>query len=316
MGDSLQGRLIANTYPGLIKTSDNSELASGTVRITDGCGNDTALLLGTNGQPNEFSGGLTVTGAFNANSISYPTSIGTANHVVISDGSAGLSVGQVPSAGLADLSPSPAGTGSVNKITVNAKGQVTAANLVTPGICAFSDHSGSSRTFTFPDSVHYVKFHLTGGGAKGLCRNGGAGATMIGFISGFPGKELELSIAPRQNTEDQNGFSSCIHHTVNSVRTEIAAVSGGQQSGGRYVFAGGRAPNGANDNGGITSFTLISGGGGGIDTGDQTDGREESEGGSSFWGSPPSYGAGNSKHNHGCHTVREAGTGYIQFEWS
>ena len=312
MGDSLQGRLIANTYPGIIKTSDNSELASGTVRITDGCGNDTALLLGTNGQPNEFSGGLTVTGAFNANSISYPTSIGTANHVVISDGTGALTVGQVPTAGSADLSPSPASTGSVNHITVNAKGQVTVIGTAIPGLSAMQGGAASTHTFTFPAGVKFVKFHLTGGGAQGRNVTGGAGATLIGVISANPGTELEITTALYQASQNTDGFSSFIHKTVNSVRSEVAAVSGGVRGGGDLNVAIGRVQNGVNGNGGVTSFTLLTGGGGGIDT--DGSGSEESEGGASFWGAPPAYGAGSS--HHAKSLIKRSGVGYAQFEWS
>jgi hypothetical protein len=90
-GIPLNGTIIADTYVGLIKTTDNNTLESGQKRLTDGCGNETALTLGVCSQASQLDGALTVTGVFAANSLTYPQTIGNANDIIISDGSGGSS---------------------------------------------------------------------------------------------------------------------------------------------------------------------------------------------------------------------------------
>jgi hypothetical protein len=62
----LLGKNINETYQGLIKTTDNSELV-GSKLLTDGNGNSSALTLGVEGAGSIFCGGLTTTTNFNAN---------------------------------------------------------------------------------------------------------------------------------------------------------------------------------------------------------------------------------------------------------
>ena len=45
MGVTLTGKVIKNTYEGLLKLSDNTELTSSFKRVTDGFGNDTAMKI-------------------------------------------------------------------------------------------------------------------------------------------------------------------------------------------------------------------------------------------------------------------------------
>ena len=80
---------IDQTYCSLLKTCDNNAIA-GSKLIEDGTGNATALTLGAAGQSSSFDAQLTVSNGFVANSLTYPTSDGSANNVLKTDGSAGL----------------------------------------------------------------------------------------------------------------------------------------------------------------------------------------------------------------------------------
>lgn len=300
----LQGNLIADTFNGLLKTTDNGTIAAPTV-ITDGCGNNTSLTLGAAGQGSTFDSGLTVTNIFAACGLTYPTADGSAGQAIVTNGSGSLSIGQVCTAGLADLSPSPAACGRPSTIEVNAKGQVTDLCTVVPGFSSFE--TPGSNTFTFPQGTQYIKFYLTGSGARGRNATGGGAGTVVGILSGYPGKEISVVTGARQTSNNTSGNPSyiCIGGS------EVAMASGGI-----YNFAGSEktlcSEGIVSDDTQVLSHYIIPGGGGGIDT--DGGGSEESEGGSSFWGSPPSFGAGNSVH--ATNTVNKPGVGYALFEWS
>lgn len=324
MGDSLQGKLIANTYPGLIKTSDNDCLDAGTIRITDGKGCDTALCLGACTQSSEFTGPLTVTGSFAANGITYPTAIGTANHVLLSDGTAAFSVGQVPTAGLADLDPSPAGGGKPNYIDVNSKGQTTTFCSAVPGFSAFG--TPGNFEFDFPAGVCFVKFIITGSGGRATHASSGAGGTVTGYIRKAPGTTIHVQVAAAPAA---GGDPS--HHTyittsdpgvvANLRTTQLAMASGGV---GNETYGTGNNPGFnkidcvacgiiCNHDGSLISPVIIPGGGGGVDA-TPSNGQEEGYGGASFWGSAPAPGAGAICHANS--TQNSPGKGYALFEWS
>ena len=300
----LQGNLIADTFNGLLKTTDNCTIAGSKV-ITDGCGNDTSLTLGAAGQGSTFCGGLTVNSTFVACGFTYPTADGSAGQAIVTNGSGSLSIGQVCTAGLADLSPSPAACGRPSTIEVNAKGQVTDLCTVVPGFSSFE--TPGSNTFTFPQGTQYIKFYLTGSGARGLNATGGGAGTVVGILSGYPGKEISVITGARQTSNNTSGNPSyiCIGGS------EVAMASGGI-----YDFGGIEktlcSEGIVSDDTQVLSHYIIPGGGGGIDT--DEGGLEESEGGSSFWGSPPSFGAGSSVH--GKCPVNKPGVGYALFEWS
>lgn len=323
MGDSLQGKLIANTYPGLIKTSDNDCLDAGTIRITDGKGCDTALCLGACTQSSEFTGPLTVTGSFAANGITYPTAIGTANHVLLSDGSAAFSVGQVPTAGLADLDPSPAGGGKPNYVDVNIKGQTTKFCSAVPGFSAFA--TNGNFEFDFPAGVCFVKFAITGSGAYACTRSSGAGSTVTGYIRKAPGTTIHVQIAnaPAEGVVSNHTYITTSDPSVvaNLRTTQLAMASGGL---GDETYGSGdySSPTGVdcvacgiicNHDGSLISPVIIPGGGGGMDA-SRGAGGEEGYGGASFWGSAPAPGSGAMRHMKS--KINSPGKGYALFEWS
>lgn len=306
----LTGKIIADTYKGLIKTTDNDVIGASSKKLTDGLGNDTALTLGKTGAASTIDHNLTIGGALVAGStdqLNYPNADGaSAGMAMITDAAGNLSLGSVTTAGIAALSPSPAATGKPSSITVNSKGQVTAANLYTPGISAYA--SPGTNNFVWPAGVKYVKFTLTGSGALGRNATGGAAGTAQGYLSGSVGQTWKVKTAARQTSQNTSGTASCI------LSTAAAATNIVQANGGCYSFGANVTLNstGVVHNGVLAFSThFIPGGGGGIDT--DGSGSEESEGGSSFWGSPPSYGAGSS--HHAKQLIRNPGTGYALLEW-
>lgn len=64
MGNTLTNTTPANTYQGLLKTSDTSALTSALKAVSDGLGNDSALLISTTSVTNRGGGGLVSNTAF------------------------------------------------------------------------------------------------------------------------------------------------------------------------------------------------------------------------------------------------------------
>lgn len=303
----LTGKIIADTYPGLLKTTDNAVIGVSNKVITDGCGNNTALTLGKTGAQSTFDHNLVVDETFSAKGLTYPTSDGTANFPIVTDGSGTLSIGAIAAGAIPDISPSPAATGKPSSLTVDAKGRVTSAKLFTPGLSAYP--TPGTNNFVWPQGVAFVKFTLTGSGALGRNATGGAAGTVQGYLSGSEGQTWKIVTAARQTSQNTSGLASCILSAAGASNIQVQANGGCYQFMGSTVCSTGIVHN----NLGVTSSHIIPGGGGGVDT-DGGGGREESEGGSSFWGSPPSYGAGSSHHSK--QLIRQPGTGYAILEWS
>ena len=72
---TLQGTLIGETYPGLIKTNDNCQV-TGPVLLTDGCGSPTSLSLGS------VNSGINVTGPVTAGAITAGGNVSTTDQVI------------------------------------------------------------------------------------------------------------------------------------------------------------------------------------------------------------------------------------------
>lgn len=303
----LTGKIIADTYPGLLKTTDNAVIGASNKVITDGCGNNTALTLGKTGAQSTFDHNLVVTETLQAKGLTYPTADGTANFPIVTDGSGTLSIGAIAAGAIPDLSPSPAATGTPSSLTVDAKGRVTAAKLFTPGLSAYP--TPGTNDFVWPNGVDVVKFTITGSGALGRNATGGAAGTVQGYLSGSVGQTWKIITAARQGTVNTSGTASCILSATGASNIQVQANGGCYQFGGSTTTC---SEGVIHNNLGVMSSHIIPGGGGGIDT--DGSGSEESEGGSSFWGAPPSYGAGSS--HHAKSLIRSPGTGYAILEWS
>jgi len=173
----------------------------------------------------------------------------------------------------------------------------------TPGVKVITQ-VGGSPTFTMPGGISFVKFYVTGSGAKGGYRSGNAGATAIGYLSAAPGTVFPVKIAaPPANNE---GNSSIIY------------VPGGGSAlvtapGGKFGTNTAPSPTIATSDYLPTETVSILGGVGNVDTNDS--GEEEGNGGSSYYGNAPAYGGGQSSHsNRGVGPLPRSGV--IVFEWN
>ena len=86
---TLQGTKIKDTYPGLLKSSDNAALGAVEKEITDGDGNSSTLKLGTTSA--SFVGTLDLSGA-TITGLTLGSQIGT--HRTQATGEAGMDFGQ------------------------------------------------------------------------------------------------------------------------------------------------------------------------------------------------------------------------------
>ncbi len=74
MAQTLEGKLIGETFPGLIKTSGNDELLGPTI-LTDGCGTSSSLQIGTVGDGIDVTGAITGTSVAATGSVTAQTSV-------------------------------------------------------------------------------------------------------------------------------------------------------------------------------------------------------------------------------------------------
>tara|TARA_R110000824_G_scaffold60345_2_gene161353 strand:- start:14774 stop:16453 length:1680 start_codon:yes stop_codon:yes gene_type:complete len=182
---------------------------------------------------------------------------------------------------------------------------------------------GDTYTFTMPAGIHYVKFYVTGAGAKGGSSPGGASATAVGYLSAAPGTEFKVKVANGPTAADApvSGDSSAIYPPGGT--DPIVEASGGIYlsanfwRGNRSRFqestegvAGGDV---VTTNAHVLNGYVIKGGSGMMDTDDKGD--EESLGASSYWGSSPAPGGGQGAH--GAEAFGAVpGNGIVMFEWS
>ena len=113
MAESLEGKLIGDTYPGLIKTSGNDIIGTNTA-ITDGCGNVTSLTIGCAGD------GLIVTGPISTLNGGNITSTGDVNGTRIIGTDCITTTGPIYAATSSPANRVGIGTSTPNeKLTVN-----------------------------------------------------------------------------------------------------------------------------------------------------------------------------------------------------
>ena len=192
---------------------------------------------------------------------------------------------------------------------------------VVPGIKVFNN-GGSSENFTIPEGVQWVKFYITGSGAPGNDKSGGAAATIIGYLSAAPGTEFICNVAAAPTNNAATGIASTILLASNG--TTIATANGGQGYTSGLIFPPAAASSGTvSDTTRVISHYIVPGGSGGIDT--DKGGNEEASGAASFWGSAPAPGAGGGSHGNRKprdggdfvnYTGLQPGAGLIKFEWS
>ena len=165
--------------------------------------------------------------------------------------------------------------------------------------------SGGTYAFTMPDGVQFVKYYVTGSGATGGNRPGGAGTTCIGYLSAGYRTRFTLTVAnPPATTRlsNQPGSSSIIAISGTDIVTAGGGVAG-------YAAATGVIA--TNDH--ILNGYVAVGGGGITDTNEDD---EEGRGAPSFWGGVPCPGAGGGGHENRQEYYVLPGNGMIMFEWT
>lgn len=193
-----------------------------------------------------------------------------------------------------------------------------------PGLVSFNDGL-DTHTFTMPDGIHYVKFYITGAGAKGGISPGGAAATVIGHLSAAPGTIFKLKCAQGQTQADSPvewADYSAIYTPDGA--TELARANGGYAELVNHWQSGSRendwqrvtyTANGTilTSNDYVLNGHILRGGSGLGDT--NSSGNEESLGAASYWGSSPAPGAGQGGHDSSPFGA-VPGNGIVVFEWS
>ena len=170
---------------------------------------------------------------------------------------------------------------------------------------------------TFTTKATYTKFWITGSGAKGSTRTGGAAATVYGILSAPVGTVIDYTVGAGQTIAEDPGKPSFIR--IGSPPVELARSFGAifQPTGVvpdvGITNTGNLSTNGTGLAGGESAYVLgghiIKGGRGGWDT----NGNGEEVGGTaSFWGSDNVAGAGAGAHNGD--SVNTA-PGLVKFEW-
>ena len=170
-----------------------------------------------------------------------------------------------------------------------------------PGQVTFTTQG--THAFTMPDGVHFVKYYVTGSGATGGGKPGGAGTTCIGYLSAGYRTRFTLTVgdAPAR-ASNRTGSSSIIAISG----TDIVTAGGGRlgSSSATGIIA---------TNAHILNGYVAIGGGGNTDTDDG--GNEEGRGAPSFWGGVANPGAGGGGHSNK-QSGPYPGPGMIMLEWT
>ena len=213
----------------------------------------------------------------------------------------------------------PAGTKSVDKTGVEFN--PLSGNIIierpAPGMVIFE--TAGTSDFIFPDGINFVKFTVTGTGAKGGASPGGASATVIGNLSAKSGTTFKIEVGSGFTSADasQNGRPSKI---LTEDGTALVVANGGIFEGNVSGQTGDEAQSSTVADGTIDSSNdhilngyVIKGGSGKMDTNNRGD--EESIGGSSFFGNAPAPGGGQGAHG-GIPFGPTPSNGVVILEWS
>tara|TARA_R110002020_G_scaffold137796_5_gene307390 strand:- start:4418 stop:6046 length:1629 start_codon:yes stop_codon:yes gene_type:complete len=176
-----------------------------------------------------------------------------------------------------------------------------------PGVCVLETPGTFANGFTMPNGIEYVKFHVTGSGATGGNKVGGAAATVTGFISAAAGTVFNVVIGANPTGINTNGNQSLISQDGSN----LAVSNGGRTSPGNIPLHGEGTINTGNQYV-VTGHVLTGGYGGIVNVG----ACHNALGASSFWGSAPAPGAGGGGENGNGPPTYCTGPGLVKFEWS
>jgi microcystin-dependent protein len=182
-----------------------------------------------------------------------------------------------------------------------------------PGVSAINTATAVLSTFT--TKATYTKFWITGSGAKGGSRTGGAAATVTGVLSAPIGTTVDFFVGAGVTTNNTDGAPSYISIGGTELARSVGAefqTSGTVPDG--TTNTGNLSTNGTGLAGGESAYILgghvIEGGRGGWDT--DGGGGEEVSSTASFWGSDSVAGAGGGGH---AGTSNDTADGLVKFEW-
>ena len=172
-----------------------------------------------------------------------------------------------------------------------------------PGVEVY-DSSGSG---TFVTKAPYTKFWITGSGAKGKTRTGGAAATVTGILSAPIGTSVDYFVGAGITTDNTDGNPSYI---------SIGGTEQARSIGAKFQTSG-IVPDGTTNTGNLSTTAsdyilgghVIEGGGGGWDTNNN---GEDVGATASFWGADGVAGAGAGGHNN---ASVDTANGLVKFEW-
>jgi len=177
----------------------------------------------------------------------------------------------------------------------------------TPGSCILTTPGTFASGFQMPAGIEFVKFHVTGSGATGGNKAGGAASTVTGYISAAPGTVFSVTVGTNPTGINANGNQSLI----SKGGVNLAVSNGGRTSTGSTPLHGEGTINTGSQY--VTTGHVITGGYGGVINVNQ---NLYSNGASSFWGSAPAPGAGGGGENGNGPPIYCVGPGMVKFEWS
>ena len=176
----------------------------------------------------------------------------------------------------------------------------------TPGTCILTTPGTFANGFTMPSGIEFVKFHVTGSGATGGNRVGGAASTITGYISAPAGTVFNVVVGANPTGINTNGNQSLISQGGSNL-----AVSNGGRTSSCIPLHGEGTINTGNQY--VVTGHVLTGGYGGIVN---VNACENALGAPSFWGSAPAPGAGGGGENGNGPPTYCVGPGMVKFEWS
>jgi hypothetical protein len=287
----LTDQFAADSFLGILHTSNNALTTSDLKTIYDGVGNPSSLKLSNDR--------ASIAG------ITYPLSDPGFNLSLMTSG--GTNVLSLSSWSQIQQFLGGIANGSYyNPIITMTDGTITNITTAPKGIQTYT--IAGSYTFTVPENVKVVKFIVTGGGGYAVVRSAGGGGTAIGYMDTIPGEEFTVVVGAAGNSGNAVGDTSSITDDDGNI---VASATGGNTT---TVFGGSYGGGGANIGSSpkVTSFLEVNGGDGGHAVAGEND--RDSTGGSSYWGGSRAYGGGV-----GCSTAGAsdsvAGSGIVYLEW-
>ena len=175
---------------------------------------------------------------------------------------------------------------------------------IVPGMEVFD----AAGTDTFTTKAPYTKFWVTGSGATGGQRSGGAAATVYGILSAPIGTSVSLTVGAGVSAALADGNASFISIGGTELARSYGAYSVVDQDSWKDTLtANGGSSLPTSDY--VLAVHMLSGAWGGMDTNQN---YEEAHGNASFWGGAGAPGASN--HSEGGDHGYTA-PGMVKFEW-